>query len=91
MYSQLVEPAPSVDKLVAEFQAEKDNFQNRVQAATLAIRYSVALDVVERIDALLERRAQHYRTKSGQLLTTLDQVVTAILQDDLAIETGEAN
>lgn len=86
MYSQLIEPAPSVDDLVAEFQAEKDNFQNRVQAAMLAIRYSAALDAVERIDTLLELGRQRYRTKSGQLLTTLDQVVTAILQDDLAIE-----
>jgi hypothetical protein len=89
MYNQSVELAPSIDDFIAEFQTEKDAFQNRVQAATLSIRYSVALNVVERIDALLDLRVQHYRNKAGQLLTTLDQVITAILNDDLIIETGE--
>ena len=48
--------------------------------------YLAALVLVERIDYSLSYTTGgrvHYRTKSGQLLRTLDQVVRAILADDL--------
>lgn len=49
--------------------------------------YQVALDLVARIDHDLVRRTRHYRDKSGRLLTRLDEVIRAILDDDLAEET----
>jgi hypothetical protein len=48
-------------------------------------RYIAALALVIEIDATLARGWQHYRNKAGELLTTLDQVVLAILDDDLAV------
>lgn len=58
-------------------------------ADTPAARYAAALVLVERIDADLAehfgytRPDPRYRNKSGQLLHSLDQVVRAILADDL--------
>jgi len=48
--------------------------------------YQSALELVQLIDAHLTNGTQHYRTKSGQLLRTLDQVVNAILADNLQID-----
>jgi hypothetical protein len=48
--------------------------------------YEAALELVQLIDAHLTNGTQHYRTKSGQLLRTLDQVVNAILADNLQID-----
>ncbi len=47
--------------------------------------YSAALELVARIDENLTRGICHYRTKAGQLLTTLDEVVRAILDDNLIL------
>lgn len=46
--------------------------------------YEVALDLVEEINHGLESGTRHYRTKNGKLLTTLDEVVQAILGGYLA-------
>lgn len=85
MHEQLITPAD----ILAEFQVARDEFARRVEQATMSIRYGVAMEVVLRIDAHLQNGTQHYRTKAGQLLTTLDQVVAAILANDLAIESRE--
>jgi hypothetical protein len=45
--------------------------------------YNAALELVARIDEDLTRGVRHYRTKAGVLLTTLDEVVRAILDDNL--------
>lgn len=45
--------------------------------------YYAALELVARIDEELTRGIRHYRNKAGVLLTSLDQVVHAILHDDL--------
>ncbi len=45
--------------------------------------YYAALDLVARIDEDLTRGIRHYRNKAGLLLTTLDEVVQAILDDNL--------
>ena len=45
--------------------------------------YYAALELVARIDNELTRGVRHYRTKAGVLLTTLDEVVNAILSDNL--------
>lgn len=45
--------------------------------------YRAALELVARIDEDLTRGVKHYRTKAGKLLETLDQVVQAILDDNL--------
>jgi hypothetical protein len=52
--------------------------------------YYTALKLVARIDDDLTRGVRHYRNKAGELLNTLDQVVHAILSDDLLLpETQE--
>ncbi len=48
--------------------------------------YEAALELVQLIDTHLTNGTQHYRTKSGKLLRTLDQVVNAILADNLLVE-----
>jgi hypothetical protein len=51
--------------------------------------YYAALKLVARIDEDLTQGIRHYRSKAGVLLTTLDQVVNAILNDDLMLEMEE--
>ena len=47
--------------------------------------YYAALELVARIDEDLTRGVRHYRNKAGVLLNTLDEVVRAILDDNLLI------
>lgn len=47
--------------------------------------YYAALNLVALIDETLSRGTRHYRNKAGVLLTTLDEVVHAILADDLLL------
>ena len=59
-----------------------------VMAPTAAEReatYHAALDLVAYIDDALTRGTHHYRNKSGRLLMTLDEVVNAILGNDLLL------
>lgn len=81
MHEQLIAPTD----ILAEFQVARDEFARRVEQATMSIRYGVAMEVILRIDTHLAQGTQHYRSKAGQLLTTLDQVVAAILADDLEV------
>ena len=48
--------------------------------------YRTALKLVARIDGDLARGTRHYRDKAGRLLTCLDDVVRAILANDLLAE-----
>lgn len=48
------------------------------------VKYQTALKLVARIDEDLTRGIRHYRNKAGALLTTLDEVVRAILAEELA-------
>ena len=48
--------------------------------------YAAAYELVQLIDQHLAAGTQHYRTQSGALLRTLDQVVNAILDNTLQIE-----
>jgi hypothetical protein len=48
--------------------------------------YYAALELVARIDEDLTQGIRHYRNKGGVLLTTLDEVVRAILDDNLLTE-----
>ncbi len=45
--------------------------------------YRQALRLVEYIDGSLVLGTHHFRLKSGRLLRTLDEVVSAILKDEL--------
>ena len=45
--------------------------------------YQAALKLIEEIDSNLESGRGHYRNKAGLLLTTLDQIVRAIIEDNL--------
>jgi hypothetical protein len=47
--------------------------------------YYAALKLVARIDEDLTKGIRHYRNKAGELLLTLDQVVNAILEDNLMV------
>jgi hypothetical protein len=58
----------------------KSNKTNEQDAA-----YYAAVELVARIDEELTRGVRHYRTKAGQLLTTLDEVINAILSDNLLV------
>jgi hypothetical protein len=49
------------------------------------VAYHAALKLVAKIDDELTRGIRHYRNKAGVLLTTLDEVVRAILDDDLQL------
>ncbi len=49
--------------------------------------YEAALVLVSHIDATLTAGTCHYRTKTGHLLRTLDEVVNAILADNLIWDT----
>ena len=54
-------------------------------AAEREATYQAALKLVARIDEDLTRGIRHYRNKTGVLLTTLDEVVRAILDNDLLL------
>lgn len=45
--------------------------------------YRASLELVARIDENLTRGVKHYRTRTGLLLTTLDEVVRAIVAGNL--------
>jgi len=49
------------------------------------IDIDMILQVVQTIDIDLERGTRHYWNKNGELLTKLDQVINAIINDDLII------
>jgi hypothetical protein len=53
-----------------------------IQEAT----YYAALQLVGQIDHTLHTGLHHYRTTTGHLLTSLDEVVRAILDDSLLTE-----
>ena len=47
--------------------------------------YYAALELVAEIDEALTRGTFHYRNKAGELLTTLDEVIHALLANDLLL------
>ncbi len=58
-------------------------------ASEREMKYYAALELVARIDEELTRGTRHYRNRAGTLLTTLDEVVRAILGDDLMLPEEE--
>ncbi len=59
-----------------------------VMAPTAAERestYYTALNLVALIDEQLSKGTRHYRNKAGVLLNTLDEVIHAILANDLLL------
>jgi len=66
----------------------RENYPQLVVAPTPAEQeatYYAALELVAEIDEGLTRGTRHYRNKAGALLTSLDQVINALLTDDLAL------
>ena len=51
--------------------------------ADIITKYCLALKLVAQIDTHLTNRTRHYRNKAGELLTSLDQIINAILNDEL--------
>ena len=58
---------------------------------TYRAAYAAALVLVAGIDEDLRRGTRHFRDRRGRLLATLDEVVTAILVDDLMAEAEPAS
>ena len=53
--------------------------------------YYAIYELVEEISSNLETGRHHYRDRSGRLLTALDEVVRAIVDDDLGpVDEGQA-
>lgn len=57
---------------------------NQLDYTNRVLRYDAAHRLVEIVDDHLTRNTCHYRNKAGELLLTLDEVVNAILTNDLA-------
>ena len=53
----------------------------------LEIIYPDALALVQHLDQHLTANTRHYRNRTGDLLTNLDQLINAILEDNLQPET----
>lgn len=68
------EPARTYPELVKTHKASEQD-----------VAYYAALELVANIDEALTRGTRHYRNKAGQLLTTLDEVIHAILNNDLQL------
>lgn len=49
--------------------------------------YLTAFELVTKIDEDLRRGLRHYRDKAGRLLTELDEVIRAILDDQVELTT----
>jgi hypothetical protein len=64
----------------------KSSKSNEQEAA-----YYAALELVARIDEDLTRGVRHYRTKAGELLITLDEVIRAILDDNLLMSEDQSD
>ena len=58
-------------------------------AAERESAYYAAVELVAYIDEALAKGTRHYRNKAGELLTTLDEVVHAILNNDLLLPETE--
>lgn len=58
------------------------DLKERIMEQECELTYQAALQLVNRIDWNLAQ-GRHYRTRSGRLLVHLDQVVEAILRDEL--------
>lgn len=58
----------------------------RTRAPEAEATYEAALQLVSLIDNDLAKGIRHYRDKSGHLLTSLEEVVNAILADNLLQE-----
>lgn len=62
------------------FYTTRDKITQAIREAT----YKLALKLIRRIDADLTTGRGHYRNRAGKLLRTLDEVVSALVADDLA-------
>lgn len=72
--------------VVATITRPVSNGRGSKKKAEREATYQAALELLATIDADLTRGVRHYRTKAGELLTTLDEVVRAILGNDLLLE-----
>jgi hypothetical protein len=54
-------------------------------------RYAAALSLVQAIDKDLQRGTRHYYNSAGKLLVSLDEVIEAILRDDLTVDRPATN
>ena len=58
----------------------------RVQPDDDDARYAAALRLVQAIDRDLQKGTRHYYDATGRLLVSLDEVVQAILNDNLMVD-----
>lgn len=74
-------PGKTARKNKGHIQASK----SPIKGQDREVAYQLALLLVAIIEEDLSRETRHYRTKTGQLLTTLDQVIQAALDNNLLI------
>ncbi|MFQ5612401.1 MAG: hypothetical protein ACE5H9_09735 [Anaerolineae bacterium] len=77
------ESAPRTNGQVIDLAAARQAAQARVEKEAA---YRAALELIQHIDHNLTHGLRHYRTKAGRLLLHLDEVIEAILRDDLLLE-----
>jgi hypothetical protein len=72
-----------LDEFLAARQEIASEIVDVMEAVESAARYTLALQLVQQIDRHLQNGTCHYRDTQGRLLTTLDEVVNAILSNTL--------
>jgi hypothetical protein len=65
------------------------NGAEHVQADSADARYAAALKLVQTIDNNLRKGTQHYYDTRGRLLSSLDEVIHAMLTDTLSMNGRE--
>ena len=68
-----------------DLQASRNGHGNNSHADDADARYAAALKLVQAIDHNLRNGTQHYYDTRGRLLSTLDEVIHAMLTDSLAL------
>jgi uncharacterized protein (DUF924 family) len=72
-----------LDEFLAARQEIASEIVDVMEAVESAVRYALALQLVQQIDRHLQTGTCHYYDTQGRLLTTLDEVVNAILSNTL--------
>ena len=73
-------------KISATSRQNGNGHQGRSRSDDADACYAAALSLVQAIDRDLQRGTRHYYNAAGRLLVSLDEVIQAILCDELVID-----